>query len=520
MNESRDTKAINKWLIAITVMFPTFMEIMDTSVVNVSLPYIRGSMSAGVDEVTWVLTSYLVSNAIVIPLSGWFSRRFGRKRYLLFSILIFTMSSLVCGAAPSLAVLVVSRIFQGIGGGGLQPSSQAILLESFPKEERGMAMAFFGMGVVLAPVLGPVLGGWITDTFSWRWIFYINLPAGFLATIMALLFIYDPSYIKRRRLPIDRWGLFFLCLGLGCLQIVLDKGQRNDWFSSHFILTLSAISVFALLSFVLVELHTPHPVVNLRVLRDRTFATGNLIMFTGFFTLFGGLVLLPLFVQELMGYTAFWAGLVLGPGGIAAFFVMPLAGALMKKGVSPRLLLLIGLVILAFSLFLMSGFNLDAGFMEIAWPRIVMGFGLGLFFVPLATVTFGDIPNEETGNASGLFNLIRNLGGSFGVAFSATMLARRTQLHQNFLVEHITPFSSRFQDREHLLRELLRDRDPLLAFGNNPLIVMYQEMLRQARLLAYNDAFWLLSLLTAFLIPTVLLLKSSQTGEKPTPAAA
>ncbi|HYQ60263.1 MAG TPA: DHA2 family efflux MFS transporter permease subunit, partial [Desulfatiglandales bacterium] len=350
----------NKWAIAVTVMLPTFIEVMDISVVNVSLPHIQGSLSAGLDEVTWVLTSYLVSNAIIIPLSGWLASLFGRKRYLLFSVLLFVGSSVVCGAASSLGVLVFARIFQGIGGGGLQPLSQAILLETFPPEEHGVAMAFFGMGVVIAPILGPVIGGWVTDHWTWRWIFYINVPAGVLAVLLIFFLIQDPPYIQRKYLRMDRWGLFFLAVGLGALQIVLDKGQREDWFNSRLILYLSVISASALIAFAFVELRTPNPVVNLRVFRHRSFAAGSTVMFAGFLTLFGTLVLLPLYLQDLMNYTAMWAGLVLGPGGLASFIIMPLAGILMKKGVNPRYLLGFGLMTMAYSMWLMSGFNLDA----------------------------------------------------------------------------------------------------------------------------------------------------------------
>jgi DHA2 family multidrug resistance protein len=355
MTTSVETHPTSKWIVALTVMLPTFIEIMDISVVNVSLPHIQGSLSAGLDEVTWVLTSYLVSNAIIIPISGWLASIFGRKRYLIFSLILFTASSALCGSAFSLAVIIIARIFQGIGGGGLQPISQAILLESFPAEERGLAMAFFGMGVVLAPIVGPVLGGWLTDTWNWRWVFYINLPAGILAIALVFLFVHDPGYIRRRHLKIDIWGLFFLTIGLGCLQIVLDKGQRKDWFSSDFIITFSLISGAALILFLMTELRSRHPVVNLRAFKDRSFAIGNLIMFGGFFCLFGSILLLPLYLQNLMGYTAFWAGLVLGPGGIAAFFIMPLAGLMMKKNISARLLLAIGLIVSAGSLWLMSG---------------------------------------------------------------------------------------------------------------------------------------------------------------------
>ena len=450
----------NKWIVAATVMLPTFIEIMDISVVNVSLPHIQGSLSAGLDEVTWILTSYLVSNAVIIPISGWLAGVFGRKRYLIFSLILFTASSVLCGAAFSLAILIVARIFQGIGGGGLQPISQAILLESFPEEERGLAMAFFGMGVVLAPILGPVLGGWLTDVRNWRWVFYINLPAGILAIVLVLLFIHDPHYIRRRQIKIDKWGLFFLIVGLGCLQVVLDKGQRSDWFSSDFIVAFSLISGTALILFLITELRSPHPVVDLSAFLDRSFAIGCLIMFAGFFCLFGSIVLLPLYLQNLMGYTAFLAGLVLGPGGIAAFFIMPLAGLMMKKKVNPRLLLAIGLTISAGALWLMSGFNLKAGFWAVVEPRTIQGFGLGLFFVPLSAAAFSGIPKEETGNASGIFNLVRNLGGSFGVAFSATILARRTQVHQTFLAEHVTPYNPSYQHYYNQIQQWLQIHQP------------------------------------------------------------
>jgi MFS transporter, DHA2 family, multidrug resistance protein len=498
---------VNKWLIAITVMLPTFIEIVDTSVVNVSLPHIQGSLSAGLDEVTWVLTSYLVSNAIIIPITGWLSSVFGRKRYLLFSLTLFTGSSILCGAAPTLEILIVARVLQGLGGGGLQPLSQAILLESFPVKEHGIAMAVFGMGVVLAPIVGPVIGGWITDNWNWRWIFYINVPVGAVAFLLAVLFIHDPSYIRSSRIHIDRWGLALITVGLGSLQIVLDKGEREDWFSSNLIVILSVIAAVALTLFVIVEWRAKNPVVNLRAFRDRTFATGNVIMFTGFFCLFASIVLLPLYVQKLMGYNAFWAGLVLGPGGIASFVVMPIAGLLMREGVNPRTLLGLGISIMAFSLWQMSGFNLQAGFAAISWPRIVQGFGMGMFFVPLSTATFASIPKEQMGNASGIFNLLRNLGGSFGVAASTTILSQRSQLHQNFLVEHITPYTTALQIHAQQIAQWLQTRQSETVSSTAPLAVIYQEVLRQASMLAFNDTFWLFAWLTALLIPLTLLLK-------------
>lgn len=512
MTAERTPPRVNKWLVAMTVMLPTFIEVMDTSVVNVSLPHIQGSLNAGLDEVTWVLTSYLVSNAIIIPITGWLAGIFGRKRYLIFSLVIFTISSIVCGAAPSLEILVLFRILQGLGGGGLQPLSQAILLESFPPKEHGIAMAVFGMGVVMAPILGPVVGGWITDNWSWRWVFYINLPAGILAVAMAVLSVHDPAYIRRRTLQIDKWGLFLLTVGLGCLQVVLDKGEREDWFNSQFIVVLASASVIALALFVLVELRTAHPVVNLRVFKDRSFAVGNIIMFAGFFCLFGSIVLLPLYLQNLMSYTALWAGLVLGPGGVASFIIMPIVGVLMKKGVNPRNLLAVGLAISALSLWLMSGFALDGSFMTFTWPRVVQAVGMGLFFVPLSAATYVGIPREEMGNASGIFNLLRNLGGSFGVAFSTTVLAQRSQVHQSFLVENITPYNKAFQVFYHQVRDWFQMHQAHLNVlpDTAAMAVIYREVLRQASMLAFNDTFWLLAVGTAILVPLTLVFRRAK----------
>ncbi|WP_041443013.1 DHA2 family efflux MFS transporter permease subunit [Syntrophobacter fumaroxidans] len=509
MNDAFEASRSNKWAIALTVMLPTFIEVMDTSVVNVSLPHIQGSLNAGVDESTWVLTSYLVSNAIIIPITGWLASVFGRKRYLIFSVVIFTLSSLFCGAAPSLEVLILCRILQGLGGGGLQPLSQAILLESFSPKEHGIAMAAFGMGVVLAPILGPVLGGWITDNWSWRWVFYINLPAGILALFLVVLFIQDPPYLRRTQFRMDTWGLFLLTVGLGCLQIVLDKGEREDWFNSHFIVVLSIAAALSLVLFVIVELNAEHPVVNLRVLRDRSFAAGTVIMFFGFFCLFGSIVLLPLYLQQLMGYTALWAGLVLGPGGFASFFIMPVVGVLLKKGVKPRYLLSIGLVATALSTWMMSGFNLEADFYTVAWPRFVQGFGMGLFFVPLAAAAYVNISREEMGNASGIFNLLRNLGGSFGVAFSTTVLSQRSQLHQTHLSEYITPFNAAFQTYFDQVCSWLQMNQPQASCPTGGLVMTYREVLRQASMLAFNDTFLLLAIATLSLLALMPLLKKS-----------
>ena len=377
---------MNKWIVALTVMLPTLIEIIDTSVVNVSLDHIRGSLSAGIDEATWSITSYLVSNAIIIPLTGWLSKFFGRKRYLIISITLFTISSFLCGSAWSLQSLVFFRILQGIGGGALQPLSQSILLETFPPRQHGIAMAVFGVGIMFGPIIGPLLGGWITDNWSWHWIFFINIPIGIISILLTMLFITDPPYMKKMKMKIDYWGLALLTLGLGCLQIVLDKGQQDNWFSSNFIFWLSIVSSTSLISFVIVELVTEHPVVNLRAFNNLTFSTGNVIMFMGFFNLFATIVLLPIYLQTLMGYTSYLAGMVLGPGGIATLIALPIAGSLVNK-VNPKALLAFGFIVNAYSTYLMSNFNLSADFPTVIWPRVVLGIGMGFFFIPLTTLT-------------------------------------------------------------------------------------------------------------------------------------
>jgi MFS transporter, DHA2 family, multidrug resistance protein len=505
---------VNKWLIATIIMLPTFLQVMDISVVNVSLPHIQGSLNAGVDEVTWVITSYLVTNAIIIPIAPWLARIFGRKRYLLASVALFTVSSLACGASTSLAMLIFFRVLQGLAGGGLAPLGQAILLETFPQKEHGMANAVFGMGVTVAPVLGPVFGGWITDQWNWPWVFYINLPAGLLAFFLIKGFITDPTYLRSTQRHIDTWGILFLSVGLGCLQIVLDKGEREDWFASRFVITLTVIAAISLIIFFWVERKTPQPVVDLKPFRDRSFSVANVINFFGYFCLLGSIVLLPLYLQKLMGYTALWAGLVLGPGGFTSLIIMPLAGILMIKGINPKWLLGIGLSVQAISLWMMAAFNLEAGFMYIAWPRVVLGLALGFFFAPVATAAFTHIQQAEIGNASGIFNLLRNLGGSFGIAFCTTVLSQRAQFHQTFLTENITPSNPAFQTYYQQVLQWLQIHKPALANSEGVLAVLYQEVLRQANMLAFNDTFWIMGWMTACLVPTVLLLQGPKGDQK------
>lgn len=499
---------MNKWLVAITVMLPTLIEIVDTSVVNVALGHIRGSLSAGIDESTWTITSYLVSNAIIIPMTGWLSRVIGRKRYLIFSISLFTLSSFLCGSAWDLQSLVFFRVLQGIGGGALQPLSQAILLETFPPQQHGMAMAIFGIGIMFGPIIGPLLGGWITDNWSWHWIFFINVPIGIVSILMVIFFIIDPPYMKRIKMRIDYWGLILLAIGLGCLQVVLDKGQMEDWFSSRFITTLTVISVLSLSLFVIVELYfARQPVVNLRAFKNISFATGNIVMFFAFFNLFGSIVLLPIYLQTLMGYTATLAGLVLGPGGFATLFAMPVAGRLVTK-VNPKALLAFGIIVAAYSTHLMSGFNLNADFITVSIPRIVLGIGMGFLFIPLTTLTMAGIRKEDMGNATAIYNLLRNLGGSFGVAFVTTMIARRAQFHQFRLVENLTPLDSIYQWASERASELLQlgGLPPSLSEITGQGLI-YRNLLREASMISFNDAFHLLSILMIFVLPLVLLMR-------------
>lgn len=485
---------MNKWLITLTVMLPTLIEIIDTSVVNVSLDHISGSLSAGIEESTWTITSYLVSNAIIIPMTGWISKRIGRKRYLLFSIALFTASSFFCGSAWSLESLVFFRVLQGIGGGALLPLSQTILLETFPPHQHGTAMAVYGIGIMFGPIIGPLLGGWITDNWSWRWIFYINIPIGMLSILLTIFFIKDPPYMRGMKLKIDYIGIILLAIGLGSLQIVLDRGHSEDWFDSGYITTLTIISVIALTLFIIVESFTENPVVNLRVFKNLTFTTGNVVMFFAFFNLFGSIVLLPIYLQTLMGYTATKAGMVLGPGGLATLIALPIAGRLVHK-INPKILLGTGILISSYATYLMSRFNLQADFWSIIWPRIILGIGMPFIFIPLTILTMAGIRREDLGNATGIYNLLRNLGGSFGVAFVMTMLQRRTQFHQSRLVENVTIFDQTFQTAMDNLTSFfeLKGFGPLSERAG--LEAIYRELIRQASMLGFNDAFYLLSVM-------------------------
>ena len=417
-----------------TVMLATFMEVLDTTVVNVSLPHIAGSLSATVEETTWAITAYLVSNAIILPMGGWFSMWLGRKKFYMLCVALFTISSFLCGVAPSLDMLIFFRILQGIGGGALQPVAQAILVESFPIAKRGMAMAVFGIGVVFAPIIGPTLGGWITDSYSWRWVFFINIPIGILSLMLTSALVFDPPYLKRKTLKdglkIDYIGFGLLALGLGSLEVVLDEGQKSDWFSSAFIVTFAAITFISLVSVVLWELRHKEPVIDFRVLKERNFTLCTITMLIMGMVLYGSTTLMPLLLQTLLGYTSVRSGLVLSPGGFVVLFCMPLVGLLLHR-FQPRWLIMFGVVSCAAGLFIMSGFNLYIDYKTAVWSRMVQSLGFGFLFVPISTAAFAYIEKARTQYATGLFNLARNIGGSIGIATVTTMLSRRAQFHQS-----------------------------------------------------------------------------------------
>ena len=507
--------AVNPWIIALAVTLATFMEVLDTSIANVALPHIAGSLSAGVDESTWVLTSYLVSNAIVLPLSGWLSSIVGRKHFYMGCVALFTISSCLCGLAPNLPMLIVFRILQGAGGGGLQPSEQAILADTFPPAKRGMAFAVYGVAVVMAPAIGPTLGGWITDNFSWRWIFFINLPVGILSLLLTSRLIQDPPYFKRRALGetrIDYIGLGFIGLGLGTLQVVLDKGQRDDWFSSNFILTMSIIAAASLIFVTIWEWRHKDPIVDLHLFRERSFAASNFLMFMLGFALLGSTLLLPLFMQTQLGYTAEQSGLALMPGGFTIMLLMPLVGFLLSR-YDARWLMSFGLIMLSVSLFHMTHFDLGVDFRTVTLARVLQASGLAFLFVPINTAAYAYLPREKNNAASGLMNLARNIGGSVGISLVTTGLARRAQVHQANLAHNFSAGNPQFQARLHGLANTLtlRGFDPATAL-QRAYSMIQGNLIQQATMLAYIDNFWLLGLVIGCLLPCVFLIRKAKPG--------
>jgi DHA2 family multidrug resistance protein len=505
---------VNPWLIAITVMLATFMEVLDTSVANVSLPHIAGNLSAGVDESTWVLTSYLVSNAIVLPLTGWFSTLFGRKKFFMGCVVLFTLSSLLCGLAPSLPLLVFFRTIQGAGGGGLQPISQAILVDSFPRQKQGMAMAVYGMGVVLAPTIGPTIGGWITDSYTWRWIFFLNVPVGIVSLLLTSLLISDPKNAIRKSLKeglrIDFIGLGLLAVGLGFLQIVLDKGERDDWFGSHFIVWGAVISATALVALLFWELHTKDPVIELRLLRDRNFAISTFMMYVLGVVMYGTMVLLPIMLQTLMGYTATQTGIALLPGGLVLLGFLPFVGWLLGR-FEPRWIVVFGLSIIAIGLWQLSRFTLDVGMGTTIFDWAISRTGTAFLFVPINVMAFSFVAPAKTNSATGFINLARNIGASTGISFVTTMLDRRAQFHQSRLVPNLTPANHDYQAALSRLTHLLiaRGLDAAHAAVMAQQLI-YAQLQRQAMMLSFVDNYWVMSVICLAVIPLLFLMKASK----------
>lgn len=506
-SSSTDFKHVNPWIVAIAVMFATFMEVLDTTVVNVSLPHIAGNLSATIDESTWVLTSYLVANAIILPLTGWLATYFGRKRLLMMSISGFTIASLCCGLAPNLPFLVVCRVIQGATGGALQPLSQAVLLEAFPPHERGKAMGFWGLGIVVAPILGPVFGGWLTDTYSWRWVFYINLPVGIASLVMTRLFVFDPSYLKRKSERIDYWGIGMLAVWIASLQLVLDLGQKRDWFQSSLITTLAVTSVVTLVAFIVYEWRVEHPVIDLRVFKERTYSAGVFLMTTLGFVMYGSLVLLPLMLQTLLGYPSVQAGIAMAPRGMGSFIGMPAVGMLIGR-FDPRKMVAVGLITGATTLFWLGQLNLNAGYWDIFWPQFVQGLGLSLIFVPLTTISMDRIPRERMGNATSLFNLMRNLGGSIGIAMTSTWLYRLSQLHRSVLGAHVTDYNLSAQAMLAAMkaRFIATGADPVTA-SQRAYAALFGMVQRQATMVSFVELFRFLGIMFIVLLPLVLVMK-------------
>ncbi len=501
--------AVNPWFIAIAVMLATFMEVLDTSVANVALNHIAGNLSASTDEATWVLTSYLVSNAVVLPATQWLSRFFGRKRFLITCIVIFTISSVLCGLASSLGMLILARIIQGAGGGALQPIAQAVLLESFPPEKRGSAMSVYAIGVVVAPILGPTVGGWLTDNYSWRWVFYINVPIGILAVILCSILLEDPAYMRDSKPgKIDFVGFTLLTVWIGCLQIMLDKGQDADWFYSRFIQLLAWGAAIGFVAFIVWEMRVDHPIVNLQILRNGNVAIGCLLLFFVGAILYGTIAVLPLFLQNLLSYTSFSAGLVMSPRGLGAIVGSIVSGRILANSkIDGRAWIAGGFVLLAWTMYLFGDLTTQVAPANIIFPIIISGFAVTCIFVPMTTFSMATVPRESMGEATGLTNLLRNLGGSVGISAITTLVSRGAQTHQALLVGQMSQYNPIFNDQIAKIQTALTPQVGSVAAHNQAYGVAYQTLLDQASLSSYIDQFRLLVIICLLCAPLVFLFK-------------
>jgi DHA2 family multidrug resistance protein len=511
----------NPWVIAITVTMATFMEALDTSIANVAMPHIGGSLSASISEATWVLTSYLVANAMVLPISGWIANRMGRKRFYMSCVFLFTTASLLCGFAPTLPMLVLFRVIQGAAGGGLQPSEQSILADTFPPEKRSMAFAVYGMAVVMAPVLGPTVGGWIVDNYSWRWIFFLNIPVGILSLYLTNRVVEDPPYlaaIRKRRISIDYWGLGLLVVAIGALQIMLDKGQEDDWFGSHFIVICFVVALVGLAVFMVRELSIEHPILDLRLFGQRNVGMTQLVMFMVGLSLYSSTVLIPQFLQQIMGYSARQAGMAVSSGGLVLMALFPVAGALAPK-FDPRKLVAVGFIITTFGLWRMTQIDLNISFgMAVSW-RVVIALGLPFLFIPINTLCYSGIPQEKYNEVSGLTALMRNLGGSVGISIVTTLLARQSQKHLAMLAPDATPGNPRFEGMRSALAGAWQHfgsaKPDAVQHAGAQIYGMAQI---QALLLAYVDVIWMMVGVTALLIPLPFIMRRPKKVGPPPPA--
>jgi len=506
----------NPWLIAVAVAMAAFMEVLDTSIANVALPYMAGNLGASNDDATWVLTSYLVSNAIVLPISGWLAGALGRKRFFMICIAIFAVSSLMCGFAPSLGLLLFFRVLQGAGGGGLQPMSQAILVDSFLPEKRGLAFAIYGITTVIAPTIGPTLGGWITFNYSWRWIFFINLPVGIATWLLIRRVVEDPPYLARLKsagVKLDYLGIALLALGVGALQVVLDKGQEDDWFSSHFITTLVVVAGLCLISLMIWEWFHETPIIDVRMFKNFNFASANAMMFTTGILLFSSLVMMPLFLQTLLGYTSELAGLALSAGSIVLLIEMPIIGQLSAM-VQARRLIAFGWLLLAISMYYSTQrIDLQMSFSAATWLRVFQGLGLGFLFVPITLVAYVGIAPEKNNSVAGLINFMRNIGSSVGTSMVTTLLAQRSQLHQNRIVEFTRTDSFTFRNSFNgLTQQFVQSGLSVPDARGAAAASFYQSVQAQASTLAYIDTFYVLCLGAAIMFVLSFLLKKNEPG--------
>lgn len=490
------------WLVSFSVLLATFMQVLDTSVANVSLPHIAGGLSASTHEVSWVLTSYIVASAIVLAASSWISTFIGRKRYLAISVALFTVSSALCGMAHSLPQLILARILQGIGGGGLQPLAQAVLLESFPQEKRTQAMAFYGMGIIVAPIIGPILGGWITDNYSWRWIFYINVPIGIIGLVLQEMFLEDPPYIRQQRATkIDYVGLALMAISLGAFQLVIDKGQDVDWFSDNWIRLGTFIFSVGFPLFAWWELRRKHPFMNLRLLKYRNLSTGTALMAVQGAVMMGSTAMMPIFMQTLLGYPAFQSGMAMMPRGVGSMLSMILISRLVSK-FGNRLMILFGFLGLGITMFIFAGYNMNIAETNITWPLFFNGMVMGFTFVPLTTLTMANIPQSDIQQASGIFSLLRNIGASVGISLMFTMQTRMGQIHQNVLVSHINPYGQQFQFWSEQIGAVFHNPAATIALA-------YRGVMIQSTMLSFLDCFRWLGYTALAVIPLIAIFKGS-----------